>query len=236
MTLFYNSHLSSGNGYLSEDESRHCVRVLRMTEGEYIYLTDGRGNLHKACITKADVRRCRVEVVATQRNYGKRDDYLHLAVALTKNSDRYEQLLETITEIGVDEITPLICEHSERRIVSQERLTKILIAAMKQSLKAYLPHLNAPIDFVKFIQYPFDGKKYIGCCHPSLPREVFWKVAPPRSRILLLIGPEGDFSKEEVWLAQRASFQAITLGNSRFRVETAGILACMANYMIQEKE
>ena len=231
MLLFYTPHISGDRYVLPEAESKHCLRVLRLSVGDTLYLTDGKGALYTAQITDDRTRHCEIKITGKQENYGVRNYYLNLAVAPTKNIDRYEQLLDTATEIGVDEITPVICDRSERRVMNTGRLEKILIAAMKQSLKTRLPQLHPPVAFTDFIRQPFDGGKYIGCCHPEVPRELFWKVLPPNSRALALIGPEGDFSECEMKAALQAGFKAVSFGESRFRVETAGMIACLANYM-----
>jgi 16S rRNA (uracil1498-N3)-methyltransferase len=226
MLLFYTPHISGERYVLPEEESKHCLRVLRLSKGDTLHLTDGKGALYTAQITDDRTKHCEIKITGKQENYGMRNYYLHLAVAPTKNADRYEQLLDTATEIGIDEITPVICDHSERRTVKTERLEKILVAAMKQSLKTRLPQLHPPVAFADFIRQPFDGGKYIGCCHPGVPRELFWKVSPPAPRALVLIGPEGDFSEREMKEALQAGFQAVSFGESRFRVETAGMIAC----------
>ncbi len=230
MLLFYTPDIVTENYTLPEDESKHCIRVLRLAEGDTIYLTDGRGTLYTAQIAVPNAKRCEVTIIVEQKNYGARDYYLHLAVAPTKNIDRYETMLEKVTETGVDEITPLICAHSERRTVNAERLEKVLVAAMKQSLKAQLPQLNEEISFAKFIQQPFDGEKYIACCRPDIPRELFWNALPVNRRALVLIGPEGDFSDDEIKQAIQAGFRSATFGDSRFRTETAGMIAAFSMY------
>ena len=230
MLLFYTPDICSNNYVLSEDESKHCVRVLRLSEGDILYLTDGKGNLYTAKIVDANAKRCVVTIIETQKKYGARNYFLHLAVAPTKNLERYEHLLEKITETGVDEITPLICNHSERRTVNPVRLEKVLIAAMKQSLKSFLPQLNVSQNFADFISQSFDGEKYIACCRPEIPRELFWNALPTNRRALVLIGPEGDFSDEEIRLAQQAGFRPVSFGESRFRTETAGMIAAFAMY------
>jgi 16S rRNA (uracil1498-N3)-methyltransferase len=234
MQLFYTPDISGERYVLPEAESNHCLRVLRLSVGDTLYLTDGKGALYTARITDGRVKHCEIQITGKQENYGVRNYYLHLAAAPTKNSDRYEQLLDTATETGIDAITPVLCDRSERRTVNTERWEKILVSAMKQSLKTRLPQLNPPVSFADFIRQPFDGGKYIGCCHPEVPRELFWKVLPPNRRVMMLIGPEGDFTEYEMQAALQAGFKAVSLGESRFRVETAGMLACMATYMSYE--
>jgi 16S rRNA (uracil1498-N3)-methyltransferase len=231
MHLLYTTAIRDGQATLSETESNHCVRVLRLTVGDTALLTDGRGALYQARIAADNPKRCELTITAILPAAGKRPYYLQMAVAPTKNIERYEQLIEKATEIGVDAITPLLCEHSERRTVNLPRLEKCMIAAMKQSLKTRLPLLAPPVAFSDFIRQPFDGEKYIGCCRDDVPRTPFWPSLPPGGRMLALIGPEGDFSPTEMQLALQASFRPVTFGDSRFRVETAGMLVCMAAYM-----
>jgi 16S rRNA (uracil1498-N3)-methyltransferase len=234
--LLYAPDIRGGRATLSEEESKHCIRALRLSSGDTVHLTDGRGTLYKARITSADARRCEVAITATHPNTGTRPYYLHLAVAPTKNMERYEQLLEKATETGIDEITPLLCAHSERRTINHARLEKCLIAAMKQSLKTVLPTLNPPTPFDELIRRPFDGDKYIGCCKENIPRTPFRTALVPHSRTLALIGPEGDFADTEIQQALQASFRPVTLGPSRFRVETAGMLVCMTAYIINSEQ
>jgi len=230
MLLFYTPDIASTRYTLPEEESKHCVRVLRLVEGDVVHLTDGKGTLYTARIATAHAKQCEVEITGRQENYAAHNYYLHLAVAPTKNIDRYENMLEKVMETGVDEITPLICAHSERRTVNAARLEKVLVAAMKQSLKAQLPQLNKEITFTEFLQQPFDGGKYIACCHPNIARELFWRVLPPNRRALVLVGPEGDFTDDEVKAAVQAGFCPVTFGDSRFRTETAGMIAAFAMY------
>jgi len=226
MHLFYAPELKNNTHQLSEEESRHCIKVLRLKKGDPIHLTDGRGVLYRARIVDEDLRRCRVEIVDHQREYGKRPFYLHLAIAPPKNMKRFEWFLEKATEIGVDEITPLHCFHSERQHIKIQRMNRVLIAAMKQSLKAYLPLLNEMIPFNEFIQHsPHPANRYIAYLDEQQSVSLS-KIYPPGEDALILIGPEGDFSEEEVEQARASGFQPVKLGASRLRTETAGIAAC----------
>jgi len=196
-----------------------------MKTGDSIFLTDGLGNLTEASIVDAASKLCTVKAIKTSHAYQKRPFHLHIAIAPTKNIDRFEWFLEKSTEIGIDIITPLICAHSERAHVKTDRLQKVLIAAMKQSLKAYLPKLDKPVEFKQFTQIPFDGEKYIAYCGLADTAELI-NIYRKDAKTLILIGPEGDFSPEEVNLAKKHGFVPITLGKSRLRTETAGIVAC----------
>jgi 16S rRNA (uracil1498-N3)-methyltransferase len=237
MNLFYTPDITSSVYVLNEEESKHAVRVLRLKEGDHIQLIDGIGGFYKAEITDANAKRCSVKIIETQKEYGKRSFYLHIAIAPTKSIDRIEWFLEKATEIGVDEISPIECEHSERTIVKQERLNKILVSAMKQSVKAYLPKLNEMADFDKFVKQDFKGEKFIAHCHPRLTSgsspngeerkaDHLKNLYTQGQNALILIGPEGDFSQKEVELALKNGFKEISLGNSRLRTETAALVAC----------
>jgi 16S rRNA (uracil1498-N3)-methyltransferase len=225
MNLFFAPDIKEGFYQLPEEESKHIIRVLRMKTGDSIFLTDGCGNMTEASIVDAVSRNCTVKTIKTLKDYEKRPFHLHIAIAPTKNIDRFEWFLEKATEIGIDVITPLICAHSERTHVKTERLQKVVIAAMKQSLKAYLPFLQEPVKFIRFIQSPFDGEKFIAYCGQNETIELK-NVYRKGAKALILIGPEGDFSHEEVDLAKKQGYIPISLGKSRLRTETAGIVAC----------
>lgn len=210
---------------LSPEESKHCVRVLRMGVGDEVVLVDGKGGYYAGEVSRADLKACEVRITRKEVLFGKRPFMLHVAIAPTKNMDRLEWMLEKCTEIGIDEITLLETEHSERRVVKTERLEKILISAMKQSVKAYLPRLNPVTKFDAFLAACREEQKYIAHCHPGEKKHLH-DAYPPGCDVVILIGPEGDFSEREVEAARQAGFLAVTLGNSRLRTETAGIVAC----------
>ncbi len=232
MQLFYCPDIQGATYTLNEEESKHCVRVLRMGNGDQFHITDGKGGLFTVEIIDEHPKRCSVQVINSENEYQKRSINLHLAVAPTKNISRYEWFLEKVTEIGVDKITPIICEHSERKEVKIKRLIKVVVAAMKQSLKAYIPTLNEAIKFKDLISTDFDGEKYIAYCEgePQLLKSLY----KPGKNALILIGPEGDFSSEEVDLAIKNGFQTISLGQSRLRTETAAITACHTINLIND--
>ena len=234
MQLFYIPTIDGNTCVLSEEESWHCTKVLRLHEGDEINLTDGKGNLYTGRLAKVNHKGCLVEILGVKPGQSN-GWHLHIAIAPTKNIDRFEWFLEKSTEIGVDEITPVVCEHSERNHLKTERLKKVIIAAMKQSLKTFLPDLNNPFDLLKFISLPFNGQKFIAYC--DSPATVgLDKVYSAGSNALVLIGHEGDFSKEEIEVAKKAGFIPITLGKSRLRTETAGIVACtIINFLNQYK-
>ena len=230
MNLFYTPKINSEIYILDQDESRHCIKVLRLKIGDEIFLTDGKGNLFKCELIEDNPKKCTVRVVDIQKEYEKREVKIHLAVAPTKNISRFEWFLEKATEIGVDEITPIISEHSERKIIKPERLNKVITAALKQSLKAYHPVLNEMKKFKEFIDIDFAGEKYIGFCEDN--PELLKKIYPKGKDALILIGPEGDFSKKEIQIAKQKGFIPISLGDSRLRTETAAVVACHSiNFM-----
>jgi 16S rRNA (uracil1498-N3)-methyltransferase len=225
MQLFYCPDVSSEDYVMPEEESRHCIGVLRHKKDDVIHLIDGRGGFYSAKIIRDDIRNCRVKIISKQNEFSKRNYYLHIAIAPTKNTDRFEWFLEKATEIGIDEITPLICEHSERKEIKSERLNKVIVAAMKQSGKAYLPELNVAIKFKDFIQHSNASQKFICFCDAE-KNSTLKNLYTKEKDVLLLIGPEGDFSNDEIKLAAANGYKTISLGDSRLRTETAGIAAC----------
>jgi len=224
MSLFYVPTLSSGN-VLPEEESQHAVKVLRLQVGEEITLIDGAGGFFKAKITNPHPKHCSFEITETILEYGKRDYHLHIAIAPTKNIERLEWFIEKATEIGIDEITPIICRFSERKVIKAERLEKIIVSAAKQSLKAYIPTLNPLCSFDELIKNQQASQKFIAHCYDE-DKRLLQNEVQKSNDVLILIGPEGDFSKEEVQKAISAGFIPVSLGNSRLRTETAGVVAC----------
>lgn len=223
MLLFYQAEIEKYN-FLSEEDSRHCVKVLRKNNKDIIHVVDGLGGLFECEIIKAHEKKCELRILNIEREFQKRNNYLHIAIAPTKNADRIEYFIEKCVEIGVDEITLIQTKHSERKNQKVERLEKIAISAMKQSLKAYLPKINELIDFGKFIKQENQGAKFIA--HLTDDAKPLQSLVQNEKSFLLLIGPEGDFSNNEIIQAQNAEFQVVTLGNSRLRTETAGVVGC----------
>lgn len=230
MNLFYLPSLdpSSLNTpiILDAEEAYHAVKVLRMHSGDPISMTDGKGGLYKGVIEVANVKNClltaRECIVQSRRNFR-----LHLAVAPTKNIDRYEWFLEKATEIGIEEITPLMCEHSERTKLRMDRLQKILVSAMKQSMNLYLPRLNELMSFEEFMKQDISGGRYMGYVEEKQEQKLkeLYRIGTDAT---ILIGPEGDFSKAEVQQAVKSGYSLVSLGNTRLRTETAAVYACMA--------
>jgi len=226
MQIFLSNNLTEDLIRLNKDESRHCAKVLRMQEQEKIGVVDGTGTFCIAELTDVNHESTFARVISREENFGARPFKLHLAVAPTKNIDRFEWLLEKSTECGVDEITPIICEKSERRVIKPERLEKILLSAMKQSMRAFLPKLHPAIKLKQFLNAPFDGTALIAHCGEGM-RSGLQESYVPGTNLLILIGPEGDFSKEEVDLALQQNYQAISLGQHRLRTETAALTLCI---------
>ncbi|MDD2531040.1 MAG: 16S rRNA (uracil(1498)-N(3))-methyltransferase [Bacteroidales bacterium] len=234
MNLFYSPLFNPLQIFtLDKEESLHCVKVLRLKEGDFIHITDGNGNLHKAQIIEALPRSCSVKAVESFEEFEKRDYYLHIAIAPTKNTSRIEWFLEKATEIGIDEITPIICENSERAVIKLERLEKILISAMKQSLKAYLPIINPPINFSELISSVNQEKKLIATCNED-GRKLLKDIYSPKENVFVAIGPEGDFSKKEIEEATKYNFHKISLGKERLRTETAGVYISSTIHLLNQ--
>lgn len=210
---------------LSEEESKHAVRVLRLSVGQQLQLVDGNGGYYTAAITDAHPKRTVLEILEISLAHGKRPYHLHMAIAPTKSIDRVEWFLEKATEVGVDEITPIICDHSERKEVKLERLRKVVAAAMKQSLSAYLPKVNPAIRFDDFIGHDFSARRFIAHCAEG-EKAYLGNTLQPEEPAVVLIGPEGDFSVAEIQRATQAGYTGVTLGNTRLRSETAALVAC----------
>jgi 16S rRNA (uracil1498-N3)-methyltransferase len=225
MQLFYVPNISGAEVVLNETESKHAIRVLRLQAGNQVQIIDGIGGFYEAEISEAHPKKCKLKITRAVKDFEKKDFNLHIAIAPTKNIDRFEWFLEKCTEIGINEITPLLSEHSERKEVKPERLKKILVSAMKQSLKAYLPKLNELTSFKDLIVNSDSSKKFIAHCNDGDKNHLKNEISKGEN-VLILIGPEGDFSEEEVMLAKEYDFAEISLGPSRLRTETAGVVAC----------
>ncbi len=233
MHLFYTPDLRNKIYTLDEAESKHCIKVLRLGINDKVELIDGKGGFHKAKVIDLNPKKCSVEITETIMEYAKRNHYLHIAIAPTKNVDRFEWFLEKATEIGIDEITPILCDHSERKVLKNERLEKIIISAIKQSIKAYKPVLNNLTKLSDFVGSNFNGNKFIAHCEEN-QKYSLKKVYNNGENALILIGPEGDFSLEEINVAKKNNFKEVSLGESRLRTETAGIVACHTINLLNE--
>lgn len=232
MQLFYIPEIKGDFCTMDESESGHCIRVLRMNSGDLIKFVDGKGGFYEGVISKPDARACVVKIIDRQKDFEKKNYRLHMAVSLLGNPARFEWLIEKCVETGVDEITPLICANTEKTTVRAERINKIIISAMKQSLKAFRPLLNNPVDFNDFILKEHQATKMIAHCDHSYSRADISEIYDKGTEAVILIGPEGDFSKQEISGALSRGFCSVHLGNSRFRSETAAVASCLAVYFI----
>ncbi len=234
MHLFYTPDIQPQHEafILSEEESKHAVRVLRLSTGQPLQLVDGKGGRYTAVISDAHPKRTVLEITTVSQGDGRRPNYLHIAVAPTKSIDRLEWFLEKATEVGVDEITPIICDHSERKEVKLERLYKVVVAAMKQSQGAYLPKINPATRFADFVSGDdLSGQCFIAHCAEGEKRHLT-EAMQRGGEALILIGPEGDFSPGEIDAAAHAGFKPITFGRARLRTETAALMACWETALI----
>lgn len=232
MIIFYCENIQSCPE-LSEEDSGHAVRVLRHVEGDEITVVDGQGTFYRCAITAAHPKHCGLQILSTEEEkhwpYG-----VELAVAPTKNLDRMEWWLEKATEMGLDRFIPLKCRFSERKELKTERMRKIAISAMKQSLKATLPVIEEMTDIKRFLEEPFDGQKFIAHCMDDQPRKLLSHEVKPGTAVRVLIGPEGDFSPEEVQLALSNGYVPVSLGDQRLRTETAALASVHTIHVINE--
>ncbi len=235
MQLFYTPTIEATQTsfIFDKEESKHIVRVLRKKEGDILKITNGKGVLLTAEITVSSDKKCQVLILETSIEKKPWNYHLHIAIAPTKLNDRMEWFLEKATEIGIDEITPIICAHSERKVVKMERFEKIIQSAMKQSLKYQLPKLNEPISFKEFISKKHSGKLCIAHCEEQ-HKKSFKNEIQPNTDITIMIGPEGDFSPSEIDLALSQDYTPVSLGESRLRTETAALVACHSVAFINE--
>ena len=240
MQLFYCKDITP-NAFctLDAEESRHAVRVLRLREGNELHVTDGRGNLYRCRIVTADDRACVIEVAEQEFSIFNSQFSIHLAVAPTKNPSRMEWLVEKAVEIGVGEITLLDCDHSERSFLKTDRLEKLAVSAMKQSLHTVLPEIHPAVNLKDWLNSQFSilnsQLKFIAHCEADKPRTPLATALKPGQDAVVLIGPEGDFSEEEIALALDCGFQPVSLGPSRLRTETAALYAVTAFNLINDR-
>ncbi len=237
MKLFYHPEAMIAGEIvsLSEEESKHSSKVLRLDEGDIIHLSNGMGSMAKAEIILSHPKKTEVLIKVVDNEYDAKPFRVHIAMGPTKNNSRFEWFLEKATEIGIDEITPIICEYSERRTIRKERLEKVILAAMKQSLKARLPQLNEAISFSDFVKNNSETINFIAYCSDEYRTSLKNSIVPGDD-VLVLIGPEGDFSPAEVTLALEEGFLPVSLGTSRLRTETAAMVACHSVNLINEKD
>jgi len=232
MQLFYHPDIENHTLEFTfpADESRHITKVLRKKSGDILQITNGRGGLYQAEIVLPDHKKCVAKIIS-RRTKAPLPYQLHLVVAPTKLNDRFEWFLEKATEIGIHEITPIICDRSERKAIKMERMEKVVQSAMKQSLHTYLPKLNGAISFQDYMELPKEGDLFIAHCGEEYRQELFHCLSPRRNTVIL-IGPEGDFSMDEINMALSKGFRAVALGEARLRTETAAIVACNTVSMV----
>lgn len=235
MQLFYHPEISAHDAQIvfPKEESRHIVKVLRKKEGDLLNVTNGKGYLFKTEILSISPQQCLAKVLEVEAE-APPPYYLHLAVAPTKMNDRYEWFLEKATEIGVREITPVICDHSERKVVKLERYERVVQSAMKQSLHLSIPKLNESSVLKFFLSSEFPGKRYIAHCEEAKDKTTLKSQLKAGERSTILIGPEGDFSSIEIETALKHGWIPVSLGTSRLRTETAAIVACQTVALINE--
>lgn len=235
MNLFYSTGIEGDTFTLNSEESRHIVRVLRMKDGDLVRFTDGKGYFYDCSITDANPRACHFKIIKKSKGDDRRSFKVQIGIAPTKNMSRFEWFLEKATEIGIDKISPIVCHHSERKEIKSSRMQRVLVAAMKQSLKSELPVLFPTLKFNEFIKSPFSGQKFIAYIDDQVTQELSGAYLPGKDA-LVLVGPEGDFSVEEFQQAKENGFIPVRLGPSRLRTETAGVIAChtihLMNYRI----
>lgn len=233
MNLFYTDHIDESIASFEEEEARHMTQALRLRAGDLIHFVDGLGGYYKGQVVETGKKYCTAKILAEIQEYGKRPYRIHLAIAPTKNSNRIEWLLEKATEIGIDKISLLQTRYSERKKVRIDRLQKILRSAMKQSLKAYLPEI---VDLQPLSLFLKNGvgeeeQKFIAYIDPDV-KTTLKENYIPNSDVCLIVGPEGGFTSEEVELTIQNGFKAVSLGNSRLRTETAGLVACHSIHLL----
>jgi 16S rRNA (uracil1498-N3)-methyltransferase len=234
MQIFYAPGITGNSYILDEKESKHCVRVLRMGKGTPVKLIDGKGNLYEGIISDPDPKECKIEITGVTRDFEKRPWYLHIAISPLKNPERFEWFVEKSVEIGIDEITPLICKNTEKLTIKTDRINNIVISAMKQSLKAKLTVVNPLTAFGEFIKGDHRGTRLIAHCAGSTGKKSVADLLLKGDDAVIMIGPEGDFGNDEIKSASECGFKEIHLGNSRLRTETAGIAACHSVYFLNQ--
>ncbi len=234
MQVFYAPDVSGDIYILNEKESKHIIRVLRMNKGETVRLIDGKGNLFEGIIADADQKKCKIQILNVIKDFERRNYRLHIAISPLKNPERFEWFIEKSVEIGIDEITPLICRNTEKPGIKPERIRNIIISAMKQSLKAHDTILNPPCLFSDFPDNKAKGIVMLAHCNSRAERKSIAEVYRKGVPAVIMVGPEGDFSEEETDMAVRKGIITVHLGNSRLRTETAGVAACHSIYFINQ--
>jgi 16S rRNA (uracil1498-N3)-methyltransferase len=234
MQIFYAPDITGDTYILDANESKHLIRVLRMGEGSKVRLIDGKGNLYEGIISVPDQTGCIIKITGKTIGFEKREYSLQIAISPLKNPERFEWFIEKSVEIGIDEITPIICRNTEKPGIKSGRINNLIISAMKQSIKATKTILNEPMNFNDFIGLASNGILMIAHCNDSVNRNRIMDVYSKKENAVILIGPEGDFSKDEIESANSKGFRNIHLGSSRLRTETAGVAACHSIYFINQ--
>lgn len=236
MILFYSPDTANNKGQLSSDESKHCIKVLRHQKGDCINVTDGKGGIYEAVIVHAHPEKCSFEIIRMINSQVQSAHTLHIAIAPTKNISRFEWFLEKSVEIGIDAITPLFCQRSERRVLKTDRFEKLIVSSMKQAFLTKKPLLNEPVEYNRFLGQVKDSKamKFIGHCEDT-KRKWLKDAYVKGSDAIVLIGPEGDFTPDEIEQAIHYGFIPVALSKNRLRTETAGIVACHTVHLINER-
>lgn len=232
MNIFYEPNIKE-TFRLNEEESRHAVKVLRFAIGDLLTVVDGKGGMYKCQIKTPNEKKCELNIVEESQNYGLRDYYIHVIIAPTKNLDRIEWMVEKCVEIGINEISFIQTRYSERKEIKTGRIEKIAIGAMKQSLKAFLPKINEMISWNEFLKKDYSETQKMIAHLEEGDRKLIQQIAQPKGKYAVLIGPEGDFSPDEINQALEKGFVPVTLGESRLRTETAGLVACHSLNIIQ---
>lgn len=237
MELFYSRNISSGETTLDSEESNHCIKVLRHRRGDKINVVDGCGTLYKCTISDDNPKAVSFTIEECVEHYGSHDYWLHMAVAPPKNNDRFEWFAEKVTEIGVDMITPLFGEYSERKVFKGERVERLLVSAAKQSHKGAIPQLCEAVTVKEFIEAHSsdEGARLICYCDEATGKTDIKEALQGQSRATIMIGPEGDFSRSEIELAVSRGWKTVSLGDSRLRIETAALVAAAAMYLQHTK-
>lgn len=234
MNIFYEPKIKE-TLKLNEEESRHAIKVLRLSAGDLLHIVDGKGGFYKCQVKVAHEKKCEVKITEEQQQFGLNNFYIHLIIAPTKNLDRIEWMVEKCVEIGIDEISFIQSRYSERKEVKIARIEKIAIGAMKQSLKAYLPKINEMISWREFLKKDYSETFKMIAHLEEGDRKLIQHVAKPNEKYAVLIGPEGDFSNDEIKQSIEKGFQPVTLGSSRLRTETAGLVACHTLAVINQE-
>ncbi|MDR2408204.1 MAG: 16S rRNA (uracil(1498)-N(3))-methyltransferase [Bacteroidales bacterium] len=231
MNLFYSSEPVLDIHLLNEQESRHCIKSLRLRKGDQVCLTDGKGHLYTAQIIDDNIKACTLKIIDKIDDYPRMSYYLHIGIAPTKNNERLEWFVEKAVETGISEITTILCENSERISVKSDRIERLMVSALKQSLRVDLPVFTNEVPFISFLEKTKNSyaQKFIAYCGDlKQPADHLKTLCQPHKDTLILIGPEGDFTPKEIHHAISCGFIPVSLGKFRLRTETAALLSCAA--------